>query len=367
MLATANPPAKTSFADLARQIGDRLRDDSRVTDVQVPDMENDWCSPGTIFPSPADDHGLITGHDEMKRLCFNEAISFRIEVPAKNQRLVSEGDEIPTQYRVLWDGVTILVTWTAPSDEPIPRSGGHVASDILRGALEKVNLQLYVQGCSPECKHEFAHTDIRFIKGQEGQKVVKYSTGRWTKEVEATYPPTESDPADKVSVDLSLIAEQFAHLKNRGRRILEMEQDGRSSLSRLMATNLRRAEISLLPWYSRPVQLWKFRGWRRQSRRLISRVWATLGNIERLRREWDQARFAFDSRAAKRGRAKLFELDYADEVDRVSSFDPDLMRSAVQEAGDRLDNRALLLVTGIGAVAGAIAGGIVGGIAGNGF
>jgi hypothetical protein len=367
MLSAKTLPEESEYADLAGQIGDQLQQDPRVIDVEVPDIENDWCFPNVLYPAPSDDEGIVTGADQLGRLRFSEPLMFLVEVPVKNQRLIAEGDWMPTRYHVLWDGVTILVSWKAPADNRVPLSGGHIVSAILAEALEGLDLALYVQGCSPECRHEFTHTAIRFVKDGSAKGKPEYAVGRRIQEVEVRYPPDVAAPQFTVFRDLSSLAEEFAHLKNLGRRILEIEADGRGALAHLMAMDLGRAEIAVVPLRSRVGQLWKARGWRRESRRLIARVWASLGNIERLRRQWDQSRFTFDSEAAERGRERLFLLDYANEVDGVSSFKPDLMRAAVGEAGTRLDNHALLLVTGLGAVAGAIAGGVVGGLAGNGF
>jgi hypothetical protein len=367
MLSSQELPDESEYADLAARIGDQLQQDPRVIDVEVPDIENDWCFPDVLYPAPSDDKGIVNGADRLSRLRFSEPLMFQVEVPVKNQRLIADGDWMPTRYHVLWDGVTILVSWKAPAEKRVPLSGGHIVSAILAEALEGLGLLLYVQGCSPECQHEFTHTAIRFVKDGVVKGKPEYVAGKRAQEVDVRYPLDVALPQVTVFRDLSSLAEEFAHLKNLGRRILEIENDGRDALAQLMVIDLGRAEIAVMPLRSRVGQLWKARGWRRESRRLIARVWASLGNIESLRRQWDQSRFTFDSGAEERGRERLFLLDYADEVDGVSSFNPDLMRAAVGEAGTRLDNHALLLVTGLGAIAGAIAGGVVGGLAGNGF
>lgn len=304
------------------------------------------------------------GGDQALAAQFNKPLAFSVVVPVKNQRIIADGDEVPTEYKVLWDGITVMVTWQAPTGKQVPRSGGHVVSEILRQAAEGLDLVLYVQACSPVCRHEFTHTSLRFVESPDPPKKISYKESRWRTEVEIPYPAGVDDAQERVFDNLSGIAEQFTIFKNLGRRILEIEDDGRNALAILMAIDLDRAQMAQLSLWPRLKARWASKGWRRLSRELVSRVWAALANIERLHRQWDQIRFRFDDLAKEGDRELLFVGDYADEVDRVSSFDPDLMRSAVQEIGTRLDNRALLLVTGVGLVAGAIAGGVVGGITG---
>lgn len=364
VLAGAELPRKSEFGDLVGRIADQLRADSRVIEAETPEIETDWCARISIFPSPADEHCLVTGADLLPAAQFNKPLFFKVVVPAKNQRLVSEDDEIPTQYEVLWDGITVMVTWKVPAGTRVPLSGGHIVSEILRQALAKLDLTLYVQGCSPVCRHEFTHKSLRFVVDQNPPEKITFNESRWQNEIQIPYPAEVDDPQRKVFESLSGVAEQFTILKNLGRRILEIENDGRNALATLMAIDLQRAESAQSPWRSRFRQLWHIRGWRKASRQLVSRVWAALANIERLRRQWDEYRFKFDQSASERGRVRLFVGDYADEVDRVSSFNPDLIRSAVQEIGTRLDNHALLLITGVGLIAGAVAGGVVGWITG---
>jgi hypothetical protein len=365
VLAGSDLPPKAKFDGLARQIADELGADSRVTEVEVPEIETDWCARTNIYPSPADEDDLVTGADRVPAAQFNEPLFFKVVVPVKNQRVVTEGDEIPTDYQVLWDGITVLVSWKAPKDRHVPLSGGHVVSEILRQAVEKLGFTLYVQGCSPVCRHEFTHTSLRFIKDSDPPEKITFKQSRWRNEVEIPYPADIDKPQARVFENLSAIAEEFTILKNLGRRILEIENDGRNALGTLMAIDLERAQIVQSPWKVRARQLWQSRSWRKRSRHLVSRVWAALANIERLRRQWSEIQFRFDRSASAQGKERLFVQDYANEVDRVSSFNPDLMRSAVQEIGTRLDNRALIAVTGLGLVAGAIAGGVVGGITGS--
>lgn len=348
-------------------IADSLEKDPRVVSVQRPDgIEDDWCGQTTFFPAPATPESVISADDSLKVLSFNRPLNFSVNVPEKNQPKMRETDAVPTNYQVFWDGLLILVTWRVPSSKALPLSGGHVVSEILNEALQRLNLRLYVQGCNPACTHEFAHAYIRFLPQKERHGVAYEDCPNWDKEVHALTPLRSDDEiATLVFRDILATAEGFTQLKNYGRRILETEAVGRRTLDALMGINYERSEIATIPRKERVKAHWEMRGWFRQARLLISQVWIILANIEGLRREWERFKLEFERRAKQHGRQLLFARDYTDEVARVQALDLGLMRDGVQELAERLDSRALLRVTAVAAIAGAIAGGVVGGVAGN--
>lgn len=364
-LLASSEQFKPPHSKTLEAVADALEEDPRVIAVKQPkQIEDSWCGRPRIYPSPAENGGLISGSDILQTLHFSRPLSFSITVPAKNQPLRSDDDVVPTDYRVIWDGMLALVLWHAPGAKRLPLSGGHVVADILNNALEKLGYRLYIQGCNPGCTHKFSHTDMRFSQDLEDDEEVEYVGGKHFAEVKARVPSMEvEDLAHYVFYDLHGTVRDFMELKNFGRRILELEADGRTKLSSLMRINYTRANLPAESFVDRLKTRWGMRGWLRKSRFLIARVWLTLSNIELLRREWETSRFDFESSADERGKRKLFEQDYADEVDRVQSLDPELMRSGVQEMAERLDSRALLRVTATAAIAGAIAGGVVGVVA----
>lgn len=348
-------------------IADALAKDPRVTDISKPEgIEDAWCGRISMFPAPAVEDGLISSADAFKVLDFNKPLAFSVTVPEKNQPKKRETDPLPTAYRAFWDGMFLLVTWRFDTNRSIPLSGGHVVSEVLADALKRLGYRLYPQGCNPFCTHEFAHTDIRFLRKAEQKSLEYVECPNWTTEVHALSPDLpDEELGDLTFRDLRGTARNFTRLKNFGRRILESEQEGRKTLDALMEIYLSRSEVGMLSWRGRFEAEWKTRGWFREARLFIARVWIVLANIEALRREWERFRLEFEGRARLRGREKMFVKDYADEVDRVQSLDLDLMRAGVQEIAERLDSRALMRVTAVAAIAGAVAGGIVGGFAGN--
>jgi hypothetical protein len=75
----------------------------------------------------------------------------------------------------------------------------------------------------------------------------------------------------------------------------------------------------------------------------------------------ERTNFAFQGRLV-RGMDALFARDTHNEADQVKSLDFRLLRSAVEDSATHQDNRALIAVTAVGAVAGALAGAVVSGI-----
>jgi hypothetical protein len=142
-------------------------------------------------------------------------------------------------------------------------------------------------------------------------------------------------------------------------RLLECEADARATLSQLVEVGYKRAQIEILgPWAQRRAR-WKGRRWQPHARLLIARMWMSLARIEELRQRWHGHRSNYELSAKERERRALLECDDRADRDRLAAVDLEMMRCGVQEMAERLDNRALLRATALGAVAGAIAGGVI--------
>lgn len=141
-----------------------------------------------------------------------------------------------------------------------------------------------------------------------------------------------------------------------GRHVLDIETNARKELDELLSQNVARASIFQLAWKEQVAQRWHRRHWRRESRRLIAELWLSLSVIERLRRRWNANRFDFDDEVKERGLDRLFLLDHADDAARIESLNLDLMRSTVEDGAERIDQHALVAVTGVAAVTGAVFG-----------
>lgn len=340
-----------------------LEEDPRVAQVQVdPEYDDQWSHVYRMYPRPKSAEAIDTGSDSLDVMCFASPIRFSADIPEKNQRRVLEQDRIPTHYEVLWDGSMCLVTWTIGHDEVIPMSGGHVIADILGDAARRSGFTFFIQACSPGCKHGFAHTSLRFVAKEGGR--IEYDATAVPSEVGVRIRST-ADPAERFFWNQRTTHQAFTELKNQGRRLLDIEKAARLSLERAMVINYSRASLTReAPWRALRDR-WATRRWARDLRFEISRVWLLVTQMEALRREWAQERFRFDAATEEAGSALLYTADYADEVDRVESLDPELMRSAVGEAAERLDSQALLRVTLVAALAGGGAGAVLGAIVGH--
>ncbi|MGD9712759.1 MAG: hypothetical protein AB7V46_11900 [Thermomicrobiales bacterium] len=359
---TSAKPFEQPYLQILEAVTESLEQDPRVQSVQISEeLDEWWCLPRRVFPSPADEDGIATDSDAVHTLQLGSYLLISVQ-----RHAYSEGES--SRYLIAWDGFLAVVAWRVPRDDLLATFEGDEAKEILGEALDRLNLQLYLQGCNPDCEHKFAHTTVRFAPQAKGVDGLSYSDSENPFEVEARAPEMEDEAlVDWLFTDLLVPIRSFAILKNLGRRILESELDSRARLSELMQFSFRRVQVRTAPPMERIRLHWHERGSLREARLLIARVWLMLANIEAHRRNWAGQRFQFERASTERGLRMLFERDYADEVDRVDSLDLVPIRSAVEEVAERLDSRALLQVTAVAAVAGAIAGGLIGGLASGGF
>jgi hypothetical protein len=352
---TVPHPIDTRLTSAIKGAVKEIRADSRVVSISVPDLEEDWCASGILYPSPMREKRIDTWNHHLHWIRFNSPVRFEVEVPAKNQRSLTEGDSLPTRYLVLWDGMVIVTSWLVPAGQPIGLSGGHVVQGILEEALDRAGYELYVQECSPSCDHGYAHTTLRITNVPSGGERAEYVKGRAWSEVKASVP-VGRDQMTYVFYDMRAAAISFTKVKNIGRHILDIEANVRKDLDGLLSQSVTLASLFRLGLKERTKRRWKLRRWRRESRRLIAELWLSLAVIERLHRRWNGERFDFDSEVRDRGLHLLFLLDHADDAARIESLDLGLIRSTVEEGAERIDQRALITVTGIAAVTGAICG-----------
>jgi hypothetical protein len=356
-------PIEEPADGIVERVADALKADSRVVQVDAPPQEDSWCTSEVLYPSPIPTEegvGVDTWNYHLHSFRFGAPMRFTVAVPPKNQPRMTEGDELPTSYEVWWDGVVILTSWRLPASEPIGLSGGHVIEEILSDALEREGFGLYVQGCSANCTAGYAHTTLRLLPSEGKHDEVQYVESMFVNEVTALVPGPLAAMPETLYLDLRIPAGQFTVVKNLGRRILDLEATARRSLDGLLSLGTDRTELPLLSRRDRARQRWRLRHWRAQSRRRVAELWRALSLIERLRRQWAGERFEFDDTTSSRGLRRLFARDHAGEVARIESLDLGLMRAAVEEAASQMDRRALVRVTGAGAIAGGVAGTIFG-------
>jgi hypothetical protein len=365
-LLASEEEVEDSYATVASRLVEALKQDARVSDVTSPQLDENWCRQRMVFPAGAERDDLLTGRDMLWAVRFDEPLALSVHVPAKNQPIMTDGDEVPTSYSVLWDGELLLVSWQWEEDGPIPSSGGHIVRDVLAAAAARMDMKLYVQGCSPGCKHDFTHTDLR-IESRPDDGAVEFEPAVFTREVRVRVSPVFGDDASRSAAVYRAIQRafsEFTEMKNLGRRILDVERGASADLNAVLAINMSRADIATMGrWKSVKPRL-SMLGWRKESRELIARIWLAITNLEFQRRRWEEVRDFFVRYARQSGSELIYEPDYAGEVDQVHSLDTSTTRSAVQEAASRLDNRALLWGTAFAGAVGGLAGFVGGLIAG---
>jgi hypothetical protein len=91
-----------------------------------------------------------------------------LDVPDKNQPKVFETDRIPSEsYLALWNGVTLLIGWEQTARDYVGSSGGHVVESVLEEATERLDANILVQACNPDCTYVFLHTAIRVLPDED--------------------------------------------------------------------------------------------------------------------------------------------------------------------------------------------------------
>jgi hypothetical protein len=256
--------------DLRAAIVKALEADSEVAtvDVEPPEPTNDFLDETSIFPAVTDldqksTTSLLSGGDQQRSVQFETPIPFVVSVPRKNQPTVKPDDEVAAQrYFVLWDGWIVIVAWSQ-RDRLVPEAGGQIVSDILSRAVQKAGATLYVQACSPACKHLFNHTTLLVEQvesaGEPGPRLAP--APQWNTAILQTERSVESPVKAALAVyaELGTAVERFAQMKNLGRRILDLEDLARSQLLALMRIQYQRAHVWEHPIWNRPPMLWRLR------------------------------------------------------------------------------------------------------------
>jgi hypothetical protein len=317
-----------------------------------------------------DEHGILdaTRHAHVQQ--FSDPVAFAFRVPRKNQPKVHKDDDIASEYYVaLWNGAILMVGWKQPQGTDVSASGGHVVEEILETATERIDAGVIVQACNPQCKFVFVHTALRAVADPDAAGwTFAYDAAADPYLMEVVVPEAPSEDGDLLEVELAIwwrtirSVRSFARMKNLGRQILELEHLVRWDLDRLNRLHHERASASQGDWKARIRVQWKFRKWRRTSRLYLARLWLGLGSLERLKREWSDARLDFDQAATEQGIEALFAIDAHGEVALVERLHLGLVEAAVEHAGDRLGASTLAVATAAGAIAGAVGAAIIGAV-----
>ena len=292
-----------------------------------------------------------------------DPLLFEVRVPRKNQRTFYNDDYVPAeQYAVRWNGTSVCVFWEADPGKPVPMAGGHIVEEILEQATRRVGALLLVQACTPGCNYRLAHTTMRVIHRSGLKQLVVERDPDDTLVVNLHLPVDQWVPDQIATMTFGYLAQtlhRFALMKNRGHRMIDLEDETRRTLDELL--NLQYEQTR-----SRPARLrkswrkrWESLRSRRRSRELLAQLWMLLARMETLQRRWWYFRRSFDRGAANDELTLLFATEHDQDTPVVESLDLGLLEKQLEQLSARLDVRRLVLATAGGAVSGAIVGALI--------
>lgn len=357
---------------LVEGVVDRLRHDPRVLSAVVPRSPVSASTRSYLPPVPESDDATLKGVDAKKAIQLDSPIVFDLKVPIKNQRDHGGFADIPTDsYTVVWDGITMIVGWDQGGDD-IPLSGGHVAVDVLRDAVEgDRRASLVNQACNSECSFEFVHTTLVLQPGD-------------AQELRCSYVSTEGVPAEGarsaiyfvegveegrsldqvlylVFLDLSICSEIFARMRNVSARMRAIDEAARITLNSSLLNALDEAVVVENGYFKSLVQRrGKVVRNRRHIRRLSIELLICVANLDSLRQKWLESRREFDDACRLGEYQVIYAVDTAADSAAAHGMDLSHLEHSVGRLFASLDNSSLSTAT----IAAACSGGVVGGLIG---
>lgn len=349
-----------------------LKDDPRVKDLVAVDFENVSLRIPTFAAAAIDKKtdfptGVpISASAHIHALEISPPIQFTVQIPRRLQvpKGASEKSVPSDEYWVVWDGILLVVLWRNEGERPYGILGGSAVVKLLKEIAKKSGKDTYVQACSPNCSYQFAHRDIQVISNAEPTSVSHtfIETAEWSASLELDQNPAPGVAAFEVFKEIRPISRTFAQLRSNGKTISDIEKAARDDLRELLklyhSTTITGSSCNPKSWKAK----WEARGWRRNARRLIARLWLALSALESRRHDWINTRHAYDRMAARQGLDLIFRLEYEEEVNYISAVEVSSIESAVEYAAGRLDTQSVVVATAAGAISGAIIGAIVAGL-----
>jgi hypothetical protein len=349
-------PEDARPAAILKTVVAALEEDPRVTSVADHTYEPSFTRRMTVWPhnQNAHDDELVTGADGLNVLRFSNALEFTIKVPKKNQPTFYAEDVVPSErYIVFWNGASMVVTWAQPADSVVRRAGGHVAIDIIKTATKRAGGNVYVQACSPPCRHLFNHTNLFVQRGEVARFEYEQIFDRDFGVVAPDWITPEELPV-ALYEELRPMVELFGEMKFLGQRVLDLEGAARHEVDHLNGILYARAHARQQPIVDRLKRLWTLRHWRRTARTHLSRLWLLLANVESVQRLWAKAERRFDTEGDNARQTEIFAGDHSHDDVLVETLDLSLVRAVAEESSGQLDNSAITLATAAGAAAAAV-------------
>ncbi len=347
--------------EAARAIHSAISGDPRVREIDEFEPSRSFTGWEAIYPHPlhqlSDD--ALRGVDQVQTLRMSDPIRFRVQVPPKNQPVVHETADVPTDtYYATWNGVTLVVVWDQMHHKgPAPISAGHIVIEVIADACEAVGLGVYRQGCSPGCDYGFIHTAMRVCAGVEDQEV----TLAESQVLHTAIATVESlDDLGWTSYELWVRLDgptwDFGLAKNYGQRVFDLERRVSGDTFHLLSHYHTHARSGVGKLPERISRKWQNRGWRREARALVSSVWLGLAGVEAMRQRWAEAESDLASDA---GVAVLFSTEMRSDSVRMARLDTATAAHTAEHISTHLADRRLWLTTLYGTLSGAVAGAVV--------
>lgn len=297
------------------------------------------------------------------------ALKFSVQIPRRLQMQKGATERsVPTdEYWVVWDGILLVVMWRYEGKHSHGLLGGTAVTKLLMEVAQEAGKVAHIQPCGPNCSYPFAHRDIEITSAPGSTDNRQLPTFKEANRFLATLelskePMAPYDVAATVYSEILLTSRWYARMRSEGEALQGIEAGARRDLKDLL--KIYHETTLLLPlanpksWKAR----WNLRGWRRDARRLIARLWLALSALESRRHDWANSKFGYDKAAERQGRNLIFRHEYEDEVNYVTAMDVSSIEASVEYAASHLDTRSVAVATTAGAVAGAVLGALVGGL-----
>lgn len=347
-----------------------LKDDPRVKDLVELDLKSVSLSSPKFFITNRESkpdftiQAPISASVHSHALQISPPLQFTVQIPRRLQAPKgANADSVPSEeYWVVWDGVVVVVLWKCEdSPHPFGALGGVAVIKLLDEIVKKSDNAVTAQPCGPNCDYLFAHCDIQVVATDEQEDGREFKeAGRWRVSLEIGHEHAAPDAAaSSVYRIIGLASRLFAHMRSDGKAISDIEESAREDLDELLeiyhTTTLIGSLVSPKSWKAR----WELRGWRRNAKRLIARLWLALSALEARRHDWANNKFSYDRAANSLGRNLIFRHEYDDEVNYISAVDVSSIESSVAYAASHLDTQSLVKTTAIAAIVGGIMGAVI--------
>ncbi|MBB6564755.1 hypothetical protein HPO96_19605 [Kribbella sandramycini] len=344
------------MSKLASEADARLRKaldaDARVIEVEPPG-DNGIANAATYYFTSTDqeqsDLAEATGGYQVLRL--DGILYFRVRVPIKNQPLYRNISDVPTdEYLVAWDGISLAVQWRQDKLSPTG-SGGHVVFDVLKDVAAEAGYTAENIACTASCLHEFVHAELVTVADSPPDQL--RTIGRTTIGPVCILPfsmqGTDLENLQRIERMVSYSLNYYARGRNREDAIHFLEQRARDDAAEVLYLSYERAARRRWPNPAVLLDLWRLRGSRFRTRKLLAGLWLALALVDSHRRNWAEADEFLAETIADNGLELLAD---SLEIDRgVKDLDLSIVRSTIERTATHLESRLVVLATFAGAVA----------------